>query len=209
MNKKLKVSLVLNSIILILEIIGLIIALSNHGLIIFGFYTQQSNVVLMFASLFYLLSYFSKKKKPSHPVLLLKYISTCLVAVTFTVVLFCFVPIEIPEMGLAGAFYNMMLKDANFAAHFLCPVLAVISYLGFENEYKPSFKDTLYATIPTLLYAIVSTTLNVAKVIEGPYPFLYVYKQPVIVSVFWCVAILGGAWGFACFVRFLKNKCLD
>ena len=34
---------------------------------------------------------------------------------------------------------------------------------------------------------------NVARVYKGPYPFFYVYEQPLWVSGMWVVVILGGA----------------
>lgn len=46
------------------------------------------------------------------------------------------------------------------------------------------------ALIPTIIYAVITTSLNIAKVMYGPYPFLYVYEQSVGMSVFWCILII-------------------
>jgi hypothetical protein len=47
--------------------------------------------------------------------------------------------------------------------------------------------------------------LNVLKVLEGPYPFLYVYKQPWYVSVGWAVGIVGANFLYAFLMMVLQN----
>ena len=47
------------------------------------------------------------------------------------------------------------------------------------------------AWIPTVIYAVVVVILNILKLLEGPYPFLYVYKQPWYISLVWAVGIVG------------------
>ena len=201
-----KAAFKLNAIIAILETLGLIIAIKNNGIGIMGYYTQESNLILLIASLLYVIEYVKKKKVETYLILTLKYVATCLVAVTFFVVVLCFIPICIPMMGFGKAVYAMLIRDANLFHHLLCPLLALMTYFIFEDELKPGFKESVYAMLPTLLYAIVSTSLNVAKVVEGPYPFLYVYEQPLIVSVLWFIAIPGGGWLFAWVLGRLKSK---
>ena len=49
------------------------------------------------------------------------------------------------------------------------------------------------AMAPTLVYGGIMLAANVARVYKGPYPFFYVYEQPLWVSGMWVVVILGGA----------------
>ena len=75
----------------------------------------------------------------------------------------------------------------------------MFSFLALEIEDKPPNTDVVKALIPTLVYALIAITLNLCRVIEGPYPFLMVYAQPWYASVLWCIIILGIA-GFLAFV---------
>ena len=62
-------------------------------------------------------------------------------------------------------------------------------------------RTAAYAVIPTLIYGIVTLILNLARELDGPYPFLQVYRQPAIASVGWFVAIIGGNYLIALAVR--------
>ncbi len=68
-------------------------------------------------------------------------------------------------------------------------------------------KYRLFALTPTILYAAVAVTLNIAKVMDGPYPFLHVYEQPVYMSIIWFAAILGGAYFMAWLLLKANKKC--
>ena len=48
--------------------------------------------------------------------------------------------------------------------------------------------------------------LNIAKLYVGPYPFLHVYEQPVYMSVFWILAIIGGNVLIARLVQMVYNR---
>jgi hypothetical protein len=80
--------------------------------------------------------------------------------------------------------------------HTLCPILAIISFLVFAPKIF-SKKDAIRALSFTLAYAAVAIALNILRVWHGPYPFLFVYEQPIWASVAWSIGILLGAWGIA------------
>jgi hypothetical protein len=42
---------------------------------------------------------------------------------------------------------------------------------------------------------------------DGPYPFLHVYEQPVYMSIIWFAAILGGAYFMAWLLLKANKKC--
>ena len=202
MDKKRKASIILNSIILIAEIAGFVVAIAFNGFAIMGYYTQESNFVLLVATAIYLYFRIFKGEIPKW-VLKLKYVATGLVSVTFVVVVLVLIPMVMPYGAWASIY--MIFGGANLVHHLTCPILSVITFLLFEKEYVPGKADNFIAMLPTLLYAIVTTSLNVAKVIRGPYPFLYVYEQPVWMSVMWFIVIPGGGYLLALILRVWKK----
>lgn len=201
-----RIARIINILIVILEVAGMIIAIGNNGIGILGYYTQESNLLLLITTIIYLLAKDRLGDDIPYWIKAMKFVSTCLVTVTFAVVTFCFIPMCVPSMGWIGGAKAMLIDGANFSHHLICPLLALVVYMGFENDLKPGKKECLIATLPTLLYAVVATALNIAKVVRGPYPFLYVYEQPVIVSVIWFIAIPLGGWLFAKLIAYIKRK---
>lgn len=201
MTKNRKIAFVLNIIIIITEIMGFYDGISKYGLILLGFYTQQSNLVLLISCILYAVALLkaTDDKPVKKGIQTLHFIGISLVAVTFIVVILLLIP-------MSGFDVKRMYSGSSFYHHLLCPVLAFISYLIFEKEDVPTKKDAFIAMLPTLFYAIVTTSLNVAKVIVGPYPFLHVYEQPVWMSVMFFITIPLGGYGIAVLLRWIKNK---
>lgn len=77
------------------------------------------------------------------------FIAVCTVALTLIVCLFLF----IPTVGLADAFLDMPLPFA----HFLTPLLSIITFIFINDDHKISFKVTLYALIPCIIYMVIYT----------------------------------------------------
>jgi hypothetical protein len=92
--------------------------------------------------------------------------------------------------------------------HLICPVAAIIVFIFFEEGLELNTKNAFLAMIPTITYAAIFLTLNIMKVLEGPYPFLYVYEQPFYMSVIWFVVILGGAYFIAWLTLFANAKSM-
>lgn len=208
MNNKrnLKISLTLNIIIVIMEIIGLIMSIVQMQWGMFQFYTQDSNLVAMAAcavlALYQIAILRGKKKKIPSWVTAFKYVAVCLVSVTFLVVIFVLAPLN--GNGIES-YKLMLLKGTMLYHHFLCPILAFVSFLFFENDNMIMRKYTKIAVLPTIIYAVTAVILNVMHVMQGPYPFLMVYNQPVYMSVVWFVVIVGGAYLIACGIRKIKK----
>ena len=76
--------------------------------------------------------------------------------------------------------YNLLFKGSMLYHHTLCPILAILSFAFVEKYDNLNAVKGLYFT---LIYAAVMIALNVLKIVEGPYPFLLIYKQPVLHSV--------------------------
>ena len=89
--------------------------------------------------------------------------------------------------------YVMLLTSSMLYNHFLNPVAAFLSFVLLERAPALPRRAVGCAMIPTLVYGSIMLAANVAKVYKGPYPFLYVYEQPLWVSGMWVVVILGGA----------------
>ena len=200
MDKRSKTALVLNFAIIILELIGTAISFSNGGAGNLIYYTVLSNILALVSSVLFV-SLTLKGREGTALVSALRYCASVCLAVTFTVVVFVFVPMTIPY----GTTANVLYKGPQLYHHLLCPIVSFVSFCFFENG-AVSRSFIAIGALPTLLYAVFSITLNLLRVIEGPYPFLMVYKQSWVESVIWFFVILGIGVAFAAVVRLLHNK---
>ncbi len=201
------VGLVLNLLIVALEVVGLLLSIADHGWGLFQFYTQDSNLIALLACGLMAAQQISclcgKRESAARWVWVLKYTSVCMLAVTFLVVIFVLAPID--GAGLRG--YSVMLFGGSMLYHhFLCPILAFISFLFFDGETRVTRRDTFLALIPTVLYALIAVLLNILRVMQGPYPFLMVYSQPVYASALWFIAIIGGAYLISLLIRAANGR---
>ena len=99
----------------------------------------------------------------------------------------------------------MFIDDAFVFYHLLCPLLAGVTFI-FLEKYEFKTIDSLRSLYFTFLYSVVIILLNVFKVIEGPYDFLKIYENSAFVSLFWFIALIGGAYLFSVILRQLNKK---
>lgn len=200
-----KIGFIMNIIVLVLELCAFITGSGALSITCFKFYTEDSNVFSLFACVTMLISYIRvmKDANKSIPkwVKVVKYMSVCCLCVTFIVVVFILAPFSGP-----GGYSKMLLKDAALFKHLLCPVFAFITYVFYEADKEMEGKYIKYALIPTISYAIITIALNLTRILHGPYPFLYVYEQPVFMSVFWAVIILFLAYCVAYLVHHAAKR---
>lgn len=183
-----QLAIVANIILIILEIIGTSISLSNGGIKNFIWYTVLSNVLALAASVCYTISALvGNAAEPPQWVLLLRYGAAVCLSVTFLIVVTVLVPMAMPS----GTAANVLYKGPQIYHHILCPLISAASFVFLEPAPEGGMKLVLIAAAPTLLYAVVFVVLNIAKIVHGPYPFLYVYEQPLFMSVMWFVVIVG------------------
>lgn len=199
-----------NVILAVMEALGLYLMVKlyqSYNLHPFGwiqYYTQLSNIFSMLAAL--TVAFFAArdliKNSDSTPYIarILKFSSACCLTQTLLVTMFVLAP-----MGMMGGFVPIMFKGANLYHHFLCPIISVLSLVILEKGGRLTLKHCFYALVPTLVYGVVAVVLNLLKVWHGPYPFLYVYEQPVYMSIIWAVVILGGAFAITLGVKALAN----
>ena len=196
-SKKLLVCAVLSGILGAGELVMLMLILCAENVGMLRFYTQDSNIFGGIASsvtcICSLIAYRRGETRIPYAARLLQYVSSCCLAVTFTVV----VCILIPMNGGRNAVYPMLFEGAVLYMHFLCPILSVIITVFFTDREGFSGKSALWGLLPTLIYGSVTVLLNILGVMEGPYPFLRVRSQSVQMSVLWLVLIIGGAYGIA------------
>ena len=204
-RKRLAASLAVNIAIVVMELVGLVHSFRGYGLSLLQFYTEDSNLLTLIACALlavYTARYLRDGRALPRWVVVLKYTAVSCLAVTFVVVL----TILAPTAG-EGGFAKMFLHGSMIYQHLLCPIAALTSFIFLETDPPLTRKDIRFALIPTLLYAAVTISLNILKIMEGPYPFLHVYKQPVYMSVLWTLLILGGAYLLAWLVRRANAAC--
>ena len=207
-NKNRQTSEILfNLVIVILAVTGIILmltseaeegALQSSGLENFKFYTVLSNVFCGIVALIDLICICAKKG--TGKMAALKLAAVCGVAITFAVVAFMFGPLY----GFAN-FY----KRGNLFFHLLLPVTAMAEFI-FVKRKKIPFRYTVFAAIPTLLYAIGYLLNILINGIGGPWPdtndfygFLN-WGWPAGICIFTGIPLT--AFAVACLFRLISNK---
>jgi uncharacterized membrane protein len=163
------------------------------------YYTRLSNLLALIAGIFVVIFIFRNKEGELPKWLsLLRFITTIMLFVTFLISLFVLTP-------AVGSFYKMMINNQLKFHHLLCPLLSIVSFIFFEKGGRLSVKDNFLATMPTLIYGIIMLILNGARVLDGPYPFLRVYNQPVWATVLWIAGIYLGTLLLGLILRLLRE----
>lgn len=181
-----RIAVLLNLAIVVMELIGLLHTWRELRWGTFLFYTTDSNLFCLTGCLLFLAHAGKREAAVPNGVHLLRYVSTCTVALTFLVVVTILAP-------ASHNYFSILLGGSMLWLHTLCPLLSIISLIFFEGEVPLERRDTLYALIPTALYAAVFIVLNLLRLTSGPYFFLLVCDQPVWMSAVWLAVIFGAA----------------
>lgn len=223
-NKKLRTALFLHIVLVVLEMIDTNYAYAKDGLGMLIYYTEDSNLLCLivsalftlvmlpiifkgqtsgFVSTFLMRNYRKGgEEKVTIPTLLLvlRYVTSCCLLVTFLVVIFV--------LGPTDGYREMLLDGTHLINHVGAPLLSLYSFLCLETEPRQKLPTwaPLCAVATTIAYAIPVLILNIAKLYVGPYPFLHVYEQPVYMTVFWIFAIIGGNVVIARLVQMVYNR---
>lgn len=192
-KRKLIAFLIINILIVIFEIIGLIITFSEIGLKALQYYTDLSNIFLLVSavinSIFAIRSILNKNVKIPKLAWNLFHASVSAATLTFLVVVFVL-------SWMYGDLLFVLTKSAMLYTHTICPLLGMICFAIFAPKIFTR-KTALCVTGFTLLYALFAMTFNIARTWHGPYPFLYVYEQPIWASIAWGIGLLVGACGIS------------
>ncbi len=161
---RIKISLILNYIIVFFTIISLIIAFANIKIMfgnepvlesstfgIFRFFTVDSNLLIGISALVFSIEerklLLGKINNISTKFYIFKYASTVAVSLTFIVVFTYLARIS------AGGIMSMLM-NSNLFFHLIIPVLSMLTFILFEKTDKIKFKHVFYGLIPMLLYAV-------------------------------------------------------
>ena len=121
------------------------------------FFTVLSNLLMGFASAAYVIAMSIPGDVPG-AIVLLKYVSTVSVAVTFaTVMLFLG-----PRMG-----YGPLFKGSNLLFHLIVPLLAILDFVLFDRSGPIFLKDAPLGMIPVLLYGTGYLCNLIIRGVEG------------------------------------------
>ena len=167
-------SIAINIAVIILEIIGLRISTSERKWKIFAYYTQISNIITLVSS-FVLVAARSNELSA-----MLRYLSSCMLTMTFMITLFVLVP-------MGGGFRKLMLSGNGLYHHTLCPILSVTSYVMWEQHSSL----WILPTVLTFIYGIIMLVMNGKGLFDGPYPFFRVRNQSKLATVVWMVVLIG------------------
>ncbi len=140
-------------------------------------YTEDSNLFALIVAIIYF-SYLYKERKIPKYLSVLRLISAVSLTLTFSVVVFFLLPITNFNIGF-------MFGNANFFFHLACPLLMVYMFPFVDKKSKFNIKNLLMSNVPTLLYGTILIILNILRKVDGPYPFLQVYKNTILESVLW------------------------
>lgn len=195
MKTKQNLALLLNLVSAALQIYALVTVFMTRGFSPLQYYTVDSNIFACISSIVLVVALLIKGKTPLW-VHKLRYFATSCIAVTFVVVLV----ILIPAAGFS-TIPEMLFQGTNLWQHTVCPLLCIISFLFFEKDKKLDSNQSIYALVPTLIYAAVTLVLNLIRVIRGPYAFLYIYEQSVWMTLMWMIIIGGIAYILAELLR--------
>ncbi len=165
-------AIAINSIIIVLELIGLYLCGRRGGWKILQYYTFLSNLITLFSSVLFLLA--------GEKAAWLRYTATCLLTMTFLVTLCILVP-------MGAGFKTMMLTDSGLYYHTLCPILSALSYLLWEKHASAWFIPVIF----TFVYGMVMLYLNWKGTVDGPYPFFKIKQQSALATVVWMAALTG------------------
>lgn len=219
MKKNIKVSLILNSIIIFLFIFGLITGLlgfqwmgingnltpdTNNYL---WFFTIDSNILLVVASIilviYEVLMKLKKVDELPRWVIVYKYVAVSATTLTLVTVMLYLSPL----LGLN--FWKLFLNN-NLFFHLVSPVLGLVSFIFYENKDKLHWKVSFLALIPMGLYSIfyiinVYTHLNNGQV-DPKYDFYYFASKGILMTVVMVFVMLIFAYGSAILIYFLREK---
>lgn len=198
-KKTILISLILNIITSVFEIVALTIMFIGFGneqhaassFHMFQFFTNDSNILLLLASLllvgFEIKTLIVKTSVIPNWVHVFKMVASVGTTLTFLTVMFYLLPV----VG-----FQMINTFGMACLHIICPLCAIVSLICFEDGEKIPFKCVFLGVVPATVYAIIIVPLVANGMIESPYPFTDILNNPAYLSVISAFVILLGT--FAC-----------
>ena len=176
MNKKIKISLVINILIVVLTIFSSVIMFTGFKFMESGykiettpigrfkFFTTDSNLfmgIVAFVFAIYEIKLIrGKTSEIPAKLYILKLMGSVAVGLTFVTV-FGYLGI-IVEGGV-----SQLLRNSNLFFHLIIPVLSMLNFAIFERTNKIRFRNNLYSLLPTLAYGIFYLTNVIVHIEDG------------------------------------------
>lgn len=198
------VSIIINCVVVLSCAYGVYLQSLRDGITVLKWYTDLCNIFACVTALLCVIFHIRTLKNGAETpfvVKLLNYFSSSGLALTFMVVAF----VLAPSRGPTGH-HDMMFSSFGLWLHTVSPILAVINFIAFENKPDLKFKQTFIAITPTLFYAFVIIILNLCYVLEGPYFFLKVRSQSVLMSIVWIIVLSIASYIFNLLLWFTNKK---
>lgn len=212
------VSLVVNIAVVVMEVVAAFLSWNRQGSIMFIYFTELSNIFAGFACLVtavYIIREMAKGYTIPSWVWKLRYVAAGALALTFFTVIFILAPIAgaDPDYGFAKSYMTYLFFDSMIVTHTLGPLTVMYSFLFLDDYASEKIKESVIAIIPTVLYALVSVTMNLLRIWVGPYPFLKVYQNGAVASVIWVIVMFSFSY-LLCFglwriKKVIKDKNKD
>ena len=161
-------------IVLLLEIRGLSLSLTDRKWMVLIFYTQLSNLITTASAALLLIL------GQPYWVTVLRYISTCMLVMTFFVTTCVLIP-------MGGDPKKLLWSGNGLYHHVLCPVISTASYILVEKHASGNL--IWLPAVITLAYGLVMLYLNWVKKVDGPYPFFRVHNQSAAATVLWMAVL--------------------
>ncbi len=203
-NKKLRMALFVHIIIVILEMMVVNYMFAVNGMELFKYYTDNSNLLCLITSAIFVIfmlpavskgrtsgfvsTYMMQHYKGSVTIpewlTIIRYVTTCCLGLTCIVVLLV--------LGPKDGYVHQLLSGMHPLDHLGVPLASTLSFLFLENE-RPLPKNAPYVSLGlTIIYAIVIILLNAMGIVDGPYFFLRIREQSLLLTFIWTVVLLGG-----------------
>ena len=174
------IAIVLNVILVILEIVDLAKSFPERRWMTFAFYTSISNMMTFLSSLVLLIAcltgtMFDASGHAAGLPVILRYLATCMMLMTFITTAFVLVPL--------GGNAKKLLFTEGLLHHLVCPILCFVSYVFFEPHARAG--AWLVPVIVTFCYGMLMFWLNYKRKVDGPYPFFRVHRQGKGGTIMW------------------------
>ena len=168
---------ILNAVIVILEFVGLYLSISKSGSFkkLLIYYTQLSNLLTLFSSLLFVIF------GPKDLVEIVRYVSVCMMIMTFLVTVFVLVP-------MSGKVKELLFSGSGLYYHLIIPILTTITFLFAEEDVSYAF--VWITPVLTLIYGIIMLIMNYKEKIEGPYPFFKIRNQGIKATIIWMAVLM-------------------
>lgn len=157
-------------IIIILELIGFNLSYKHVGKQIIIYYTEISNFITLVSSILYLIT--------DGNVPLLRYLSSCMLAMTALISLFV--------LSAQDGFKQTMLEGECLYHHTLIPLLSIGSYLFLEKHSNLWYIPVIISVI----YGLLMIYLNYINVLKGPYDFFEINKNGIKNTIIWMIVLI-------------------